>query len=54
MEKYNIHNLKFYVSGKNLLTLTKWPGWDPETGEKITRNGLPVLKSISIGVNVEF
>jgi TonB-dependent starch-binding outer membrane protein SusC len=54
MEKYNIHNLKFYVSGKNLLTLSNWPGWDPETGEKITRNGLPVLKSISIGVNVEF
>jgi len=54
IQKIRIQNLKVYLSGKNLITLTKWPGWDPETGEKISRNGLPVVKSYTIGVNVEF
>lgn len=53
-KKYGLQNMKVYFSGKNLLTLTKWPGWDPETGEKITRSGLPVVKSYTIGINVEF
>lgn len=42
-----------YVNAKNLLTLTKWNGWDPETNQTITRDGLPVLKSYSIGINIE-
>ena len=46
--------LRFFISGKNLLTFTKWPGWDPETGEKITTDGLPVIKSYTIGINLEF
>lgn len=54
IQKIRIQNLKVYLSGKNLITLTKWPGWDPETGEKISINGLPVVKSYTIGVNVEF
>ena len=54
IEKLNMQNLNLYFSGKNLITLTKWKGWDPETGETITRDGLPVMKSLSIGINVEF
>jgi TonB-dependent starch-binding outer membrane protein SusC len=54
IEKWKLHNLRVYLSGKNLITLTKWPGWDPETGEKITDSGLPVIKSYSIGMNIEF
>jgi TonB-linked SusC/RagA family outer membrane protein len=54
IKKMKLQNLKFYVSGKNLLTITDWNGWDPETGEKITRSGLPVIKSYTFGVNVEF
>lgn len=54
IDKLNLHNLRVYLSGKNLLTLTKWQGWDPETGEKITDDGLPVLRSISVGLNLEF
>jgi len=54
LNRFHIQNLKLYVSGKNLVTLTKWPGWDPETGTKITRGGRPVIKSYTIGVNVEF
>ncbi len=49
-----IQNLRLYFSGKNLLTFTKWNGWDPETGESISRGGLPVIKSFTFGVDVEF
>jgi hypothetical protein len=49
-----VKNLKFYLSGKNLLTLTKWNGWDPETGESITQNGLPVTKSYTFGIDFKF
>lgn len=49
-----IQNLILYVSGKNLATLTNWPGWDPETGEGMTRDGRPVLTSFTFGIDVEF
>ncbi|MGV8096188.1 MAG: hypothetical protein AB2L24_30410 [Mangrovibacterium sp.] len=49
-----IQNLTLYVSGKNLATWTNWPGWDPETGEGMTRDGRPVLTSFTFGIDVEF
>ena len=45
-----IENLNLYVSGKNLLTFTKWDGWDPEAGQDYF--GRPVLKSFTVGLNV--
>ena len=45
-----IENLNLYVSGKNLLTFTKWNGWDPEAGQDYF--GRPVLKSFTVGLNV--
>ena len=54
LNNINLQNLKVYVSGKNLATWTKWPGWDPETGEPISRDGRPVMSSFTIGLNVEF
>ena len=53
-QKIGLPHSRIFINGKNLLTLTKWAGWDPETGETITRSGLPVMKSISIGLNIEF
>lgn len=53
LDKLNINNLKVYLSGKNLLTLTKWEGWDPETGVGVVA-GIPVMRSYAIGLNVEF
>ncbi len=32
LTKYGIKNLKFSVIGRNLLTITKYPGFDPESG----------------------
>tara|TARA_R110001599_G_scaffold5737_3_gene28566 strand:- start:21764 stop:24859 length:3096 start_codon:yes stop_codon:yes gene_type:complete len=54
LTKLKIQNLKVFVSGKNLYTLTKWPGWDPETGQNINRTGRPVLKGYSVGLNLGF
>jgi len=49
-----INDLRIILSGRNLLTLTKWSGWDPETGEGITRSGRPVMESYSIGIDLTF
>jgi hypothetical protein len=50
-----IQDAKIYVSGKNLLTLTKWDGWDPETGQGITSTSVyPVMKSFCLGIDVSF
>lgn len=54
LEKLNISRLKLFFSGKNLITWTKYNGWDPELGTGFTRNGSPVLKSYAIGLNFEF
>ncbi len=54
LSKIRINALRLFLSGKNLLTITKWPGWDPETGERINMTGRPVLKSYVIGLDVEF
>jgi len=49
-----IKNVRLILSGRNLLTITKWPGWDPETGQGITRGGRPVMESYSLGIDVTF
>lgn len=59
-----------YLNGQNLLTITKWDGWDPESnppasqrsslglripgGLGLDQNGYPVMKNYSLGVNVTF
>ena len=54
LKNLNIQRLKVYISGKNLATWTNWPGWDPETGDPISRDGRPVMSSFTLGLNVEF
>lgn len=50
LKPVGIDNVNLYVNGKNLLTITKWKGWDPESAS--TYFGRPVLKSFTIGLNV--
>ena len=50
LNRLGIDNINLYVSGKNLLTFTKWDGWDPESGSDYY--GRPVLKSFTVGLNV--
>jgi len=48
-----IKNARFFISGNNLLTLSKFKLWDPELD---SGNGFkyPIMKSWSAGVNLEF
>ncbi len=65
LDALKLSRLKLFVSGRNLATWTKWNGQDPETqitnnntGQNIANKGfsagIPLLKSYSVGLNVEF
>ncbi len=54
LERWGLINLKFFVSGKNLLTFTRWVGDDPETGSTVLSSTLPVSRSVTAGVNLSF
>lgn len=64
-----IEGINLYISGKNLLTFTKWHGWDPEANfgtvtpigrtSSINKSGndyegRPVMRSFTFGINVKF
>jgi TonB-linked outer membrane protein, SusC/RagA family len=61
-QKISLHNLKVYVNGQNLYTLTKYSGYDPEIGaynqssllQNIDRGRYPTPRSITLGVNIGF
>ncbi|HZH95537.1 MAG TPA: SusC/RagA family TonB-linked outer membrane protein, partial [Flavisolibacter sp.] len=59
----NVPAARFYVSGRNLLTFTKWPGWDPENVELAFESNRqswqgfdrwPMARSYVVGLNVSF
>jgi hypothetical protein len=52
--RIDIKALKVFVSGKNLVTLTKWKGYDPETGGRFAPGVYPVMRNVTLGVNVQF
>jgi len=54
LERLKISTLKFYISGKNLFTLTKWVGDDPETGSSVLSATLPVSRSVTAGATLSF
>lgn len=62
-KKLKISNLRVYVSGDNLVTLTKFSGMDPEVsdsyggsdpGPGISGTKYPISKKILFGVNIGF
>ena len=54
-ENIGIKNAKVFLSGKNVLTFTKWDGWDPETGQGVgTRDAFPVMRAFTFGINASF
>jgi len=53
LQQLNIDELKLYVSGKNLYTLTQFTGWDPEAGTTMG-SGYPVMRSFIMGLNINF
>ena len=54
INKVSLQNLRIYVSGNNLLTITKFKGYDPEAGGFQLFNPLPQSKSFMLGMNVNF
>ena len=54
IRKAGIGNLKFYLTGRNLVTLTKWVGDDPETGSYVLTGTMPVAKSLALGTSITF
>jgi TonB-linked SusC/RagA family outer membrane protein len=54
-----IDRMRFYVSAENLLTFTKYDGYDPEIGGGVFSNGIdqgiyPQARTILGGVNITF
>lgn len=47
-----INKSRIFISGKNLLTFTKWDGVDPELNIGIS-SGRPLMKSYTLGLNIE-
>jgi TonB-dependent starch-binding outer membrane protein SusC len=54
LEKIKAQSVNLYISGKNLATLTKWDGWDPETGQGMITDGRPVLRAFTAGIMLTY
>ena len=63
----HLRTVRVYATAQNLLTVTKFKGWDPEIfnnngatggmatlGPGVTNNDLPQVKTLSLGLNVGF
>lgn len=67
LSKIKASGISIYASGKNLVTWTKWKGWDPEALYPTTINnqvvnvpdglaldGRPALREITVGVHINY
>ncbi|TKT87061.1 TonB-dependent receptor [Dyadobacter frigoris] len=50
-ERLKLGSLRVFASGRNIYTITKWPGWDPE-GWDANGNNVPMPKNITLGLNL--
>lgn len=48
------NQIRFYVTGRNLLTFTKYSGFDPEVDSNLSLGGYPNTKQVVFGVDVKF
>lgn len=49
-----ISSMRFYVQGENLLTWTKWRGFDPEAITALSVTNFPNPRTISFGASIGF
>lgn len=55
INKLRLQNLVVYVSADNLLTFTKFPGFDPEFGSSTTRGSVyPQVRILNAGLKIKF
>jgi hypothetical protein len=60
VDAIRLGGLTFYVSGRNLVTFTKWVGWDPEANFSRdaansvidNANSYPLVRSVILGANI--
>lgn len=50
----SISRCRVYVSASNLLTFTKYTGYDPEVGSSVDYGNYPQSRTILFGLNVDF
>ena len=53
-EKAHIQRARVYVSGSNLLTFTKYTGFDPEVGSGVDYGNYPQSRTWTFGMNLNF
>ncbi len=49
-----IERCRFYLSGSNVFTITKYSGYDPEVGSGIDYGNYPQARTFTLGVNLDF
>jgi hypothetical protein len=54
LEKTFIKSVRFRLQGENLLTFTKWKGFDPESFETSTTGNFPLPRLYTFGVDINF
>lgn len=52
VEKIKLQNVRVFVVGENLITITDFPGLDPEMSNSV--NAYPTAKMLSAGINLVF
>ncbi|PSL23210.1 SusC/RagA family TonB-linked outer membrane protein [Dyadobacter jiangsuensis] len=50
-KKLKVNSVRVFASARNLLTFTKWPGWDPEAWDS-DGNNVPMPKNFTVGLNL--
>ena len=53
-QKAHIERCRFYVSGTNLFTITKYTGFDPEVGSGVDYGNYPQSRTWTFGLNLNF
>ena len=53
-KKAGIDRCRFYVTGSNLLTFTKYTGYDPEVGGGVDYGNYPQSRTWMFGINLDF
>ena len=51
LKKVGLSNVRLFAGGENLLTITDYPGLDPEIGPSL---GYPTMRQYTLGLNVTF
>ena len=54
LQPLKLSNLRIFMQAENILTWTKWRGFDPDGFNASTLGGFPTPRQYSLGVNLEF